>query len=117
MKLNLGLFVIMIFTLGFSAVAFAQTQSSSGAQAGTGKEIFTRKCELCHGSDGAGTPVGKSLKVADLRSALVQKKSDADLSHVISQGKNSMPGFSNDLSADDIKAVLSYVRTLKTKKK
>ena len=116
MKLNLGLSVIMIFTLGFSAVAFAQTKSSS-AQGGTGKEIFANKCELCHGSDGAGTPVGKSLKVADLRSALVQKKSDADLSHVISQGKNSMPGFGNDLSADDIKAVLSYVRTLKMKKK
>jgi cytochrome c6 len=116
MKLNMVWSVIVVFIFGFSAVAFSQTGASS-AQADSGKEVFSHKCVICHGSDGAGSAVGKSLKVADLRSPLVQKKSDTDLSHIISEGKNSMPPFGSDLSADDIKAVLSYVRTLKTKKK
>jgi len=116
MKSSLVLSAIVVFAMGFSETAFTQTQSSS-TEGGVGKEIFAHKCELCHGNDGAGTPVGKNLKVADLRSALVQKKSDADLSHVISQGKNSMPPFGNGLSNDDMKAVVSYIRTLKTKKK
>jgi len=116
MKLTLVLSAIVIFTAASSLVAFTQTQPSS-ADNGAGKEIFVHKCELCHGSDGAGTAVGKGLKVADLRSALVQKNSDSDLSHVISQGKNGMPAFGNDLSADDIKALVLYVRTFKAKKK
>jgi len=113
MKLSMVLYTIVIFVVGFSAAAFSQTAASSSQS----KEIFARKCETCHGSDGAGTPVGKSLKVADLRSLLVQKKSDADLEHVISEGKNSMPPFGNALSSDEVKALVSYVRTLKAKKK
>jgi len=113
MKLSVGLSTIVIVVVGFSAVAFSQTAASSSQS----KEIFARKCETCHGSDGAGTPVGKSLKVADLRSLLVQKKSDADLEHVISEGKNSMPPFGSSLSPDEVKALVSYVHTLKTKKK
>ena len=116
MKLSMVLSTIVIFAAGFSTVAFSQTDGSSN-QGRSAKEIFTHKCVTCHGNDGAGTPVGKSLKVADLRSVLVQKKSDTDLSHVISQGKNSMPAFGNDLSPDEEKAMVSYVRTLKTKKK
>jgi mono/diheme cytochrome c family protein len=115
MKLSMVLFAIMIFAIGSSAAAFSQTDGASTQE--SGKEIFTHKCVTCHGSAGAGTPVGKSLKVADLRSVLVQKKSDADLSHVISEGKNSMPAFGNDLSPEEVKAMVSYVRTLKTKKK
>jgi cytochrome c6 len=110
------LFMIVMFAVAFSNAAFSQTEASS-TQGGSGKEFFTHKCETCHGGDGAGTPVGKSLRVADLRSVVVQKRSDADLSHVISEGKNSMPAFGGDLSPDEIKAIVSYVRTLKTKKK
>jgi cytochrome c6 len=81
-----------------------------------GAEIFKSKCVVCHGPDGSGnTSVGKSLKVADLRSAEIQKKSDAELTQSISDGKNNMPGFKGDLSDDDIHTVLSYVRTLAAK--
>ena len=115
MRSSLVWSAIILFIFGFSVAVFSQTEASSAQS--SGKEIFAHKCVTCHGNDGAGSPVGKSLKVSDLRSPLVQKKSDADLSHVISEGKNSMPPFGNDLSADDIKAVLSYIRTLKARKK
>ena len=70
----------------------------------------------CHAKDGSGdTPVGKSLQSADLRSPEVQKKSDADLTESISEGKGNMPAFKTLLSADEIHSVLGYVRTLAAK--
>ena len=53
---------------------------------------FKTKCAPCHGADGSGqTPVGKNLKVRDLRSAEVQKLSDAEITKVLTDGKGKMP--------------------------
>ncbi len=59
--------------------------------------------------------MGKSLQSADLRSPEVQKKSDAELTESISEGKGNMPAFKTLLSEDDVHSVLSYVRTLAPK--
>src|SRR6202035_2403012 len=78
-----------------------------------GASVFKAKCVTCHGPDGSGnTPVGKSLQVADLRSPEVQKKSDAELTESVTEGKGNMPAFKTILSEDEIHAVLKYVRTL-----
>jgi len=61
--------------------------------------------------------MGKTLKVPNLRTALIQKKGDAKLTQVIAQGKANMPAFGTALSADEIKDVVAYVRTLVPKKK
>jgi mono/diheme cytochrome c family protein len=68
---------------------------------------------MCHGADGHGSEMGKSLKVKDLTSQEVQSQTDAQLSHVISEGKNNMPPFKGSLSKDEIANVVRYVRTLK----
>jgi mono/diheme cytochrome c family protein len=77
-----------------------------------GAAIYTTKCAPCHGADGSGqTPVGKSLKVRDLRSPEVQKLSDAEITRVVADGKGKMP--KSKLEAADIKAVVGFIRTLK----
>lgn len=77
-----------------------------------GTAIYKTRCTPCHGADGSGqTPVGKSLKVPDLRSAEVQKLSDAEIAKVLANGKGKMPA--STLSAADIKAVTGFIRTLK----
>ena len=76
-----------------------------------GAAVYKSKCVTCHGPDGAGTAVGKSLKVADLRSAAVQSRSDAELIQIISDGKDNMPGFKGTITDDEITAVLAHVRT------
>jgi len=77
-----------------------------------GAAIYKTKCAPCHGPDGSGqTPVGKSLKVRDLRSAEVQKMSDAEITKVLMDGKGKMPA--SKLAAADIKAVIGFIRTLK----
>jgi cytochrome c6 len=80
-----------------------------------GASVYKSKCVTCHGQDGGGTSVGKSLQVADLRSEEVQKKSDADLIQAVSEGKGNMPGFKGDITDDEIHAAVAFVRTLATK--
>ena len=77
-----------------------------------GAATYKTKCAPCHGPDGSGkTPVGKSLKVRDLRSPEVQKLSDAEITKVVMDGKGKMPA--SKLAAADVKAVIAFIRTLK----
>jgi|SRR6185436_9080421 len=79
-----------------------------------GAATFKSKCAMCHGPDGAGqTAMGKSLKLRDLRSAEVQKQTDAALVKWITDGKGKMPSYKGKLAPADIDAVVAYIRTLK----
>jgi len=77
---------------------------------------FKTKCALCHGPDGSGSEVGKSMNVPDFRSQAVQNVSDAELAQVISDGKSGMPSFKNSLTADQIHALVKHIRKLAAKK-
>jgi cytochrome c6 len=79
-----------------------------------GAETFKAKCAMCHGPDGKGqTAMGKNLNLRDLGSADVQGQSDADLTKIITDGKGKMPKYEGKLTPDQIKEVVSYIRTLK----
>ncbi len=77
---------------------------------------FHTKCAVCHGEDGGGSPVGKTLNVPDLRSPAVQKQADAALAQIISDGKGGMPSFKDSLSADQIHGLVTHIRSLAQKK-
>jgi len=80
------------------------------------EKLFKTKCAACHGADGKGeTPMGKTNKLRDLGSADVQKESDADLTAMISTGKNKMPPYGKSLTADQIKGLVGYIRSLAKK--
>lgn len=79
--------------------------------------LYKSKCAMCHGADGSGdTPTGKAMKVTDLRSAEVQKQTDAQLIASTTTGKNKMPAFKGKLTDDQIKDLVKYVRELAKKK-
>jgi mono/diheme cytochrome c family protein len=83
---------------------------------GDGAAIFKAKCTSCHGADGSGqTPVGKTMKLRDLRSADVQKQTDVELTKIISGGKGKMPPYGKQLSEADVAALIAHIRTLKAK--
>jgi mono/diheme cytochrome c family protein len=110
-----SIFLLMIFvvlTLFVASIAWANPAPDSAASSAT----FRAKCAMCHGPDGAGSTVGKSMNVPDLRSPAVQKLPDAQLAQVISDGKGGMPPFKNSLSEDQIHSLVSYVRSLHQKK-
>lgn len=75
--------------------------------------LYKSKCAGCHGPDGAGqTAAGKAMKVGDFHDADVQKMSDADLTNVVSMGKNKMPGYAKTMKPEEIKGLVAYVREL-----
>src|SRR6516162_6600887 len=78
--------------------------------------LFKSKCAPCHGPDGkAQTPMGKTLKIRDLGSSEVQSQSDAQLTEIVTKGKNKMPAFDGKLSKEQITGLVAYVRELSKK--
>ena len=74
--------------------------------------LFKSKCAACHGADGTGSSMGKKMGAHDFTSADVQKMSDAELTDIITNGKNKMPKYGS-LSPDEVMGLVAYIRTLK----
>src|SRR5438309_11177591 len=83
-------------------------QPANNSAAGT----YRTDCVSCHGPDGRGSAVGKSIHAADFHSAQVQQQSDAQLAGVIAEGRGNMPAFGTRLSKGQVDALVKYVRTL-----
>ena len=95
--------VILAFAMVFSTLSLAQ-----------GADTFKAKCAMCHGPDGKGdTAMGKKFAVKDLGSAEVQSKSDADLTTIITKGKDKMPAYDGKLTNEQIEGLVKFIRTLK----
>src|SRR5271166_4462400 len=95
------------------ATAFAVVLSISlCASAQDAAATFKSKCAGCHGADGTGSAMGKKMGAHDFTSADVQKMSDAELTDVITNGKNKMPKYAS-LKPEEIKGLVAYIRTLK----
>lgn len=73
---------------------------------------FKAKCAMCHGADGKGSAVGQKMGAHDFTSPEVQKMSDAELTEVITKGKNKMPSYAGKLQEGDIKGLVGYIRQL-----
>jgi cytochrome c6 len=110
-----SLFLLMLFVgLTLAVASIAQTNPApDSADAGA---TFRTKCVMCHGPDGAGSQVGKSMNVPDLRSPEVQKLPDAQLAQLISDGKGGMPPFKSSLSEDQIHSLVAHIRTLRARR-
>jgi len=81
-----------------------------------GPALYKAKCAGCHGATGAGdTSVGKSLKVTPLSGADVQKLSDADIQKVITGGKGKMPAIGKTFTPDQLKALVTVIRSFAKK--
>jgi len=91
-------------------------RANPGPDSAAANAMFRTKCAMCHGQDGAGSAVGKSMNVPDLRSPVVQKSSDAELAQLIANGKAGMPAFKGSLSADQIHDLVTHIRSLHQKK-
>lgn len=77
------------------------------------EKIYKTNCVLCHAADGSGSsPSGKALGAKDLRSDMVQKKTDAEIAELITQGKGKMPAFGKKLKPEDITKLVAYIRAL-----
>jgi mono/diheme cytochrome c family protein len=94
--------------------------SAMSARAADAKANWDANCAQCHGKSGnADTKMGKTLNAKDLTDAKVQAAfTDAKATQSITEGvkengKTTMKAFGGKLTADEIKALVAYVRTLK----
>lgn len=83
---------------------------------GDSEKLYKSKCAMCHSADGSGSsPAGKAMNVPDLRSEAVQKQTDAQLTDIVTNGKNKMPAYKGKVTADEIKGLVGYMRGLAKK--
>jgi cytochrome c6 len=108
--------ILLLLFAGRALFVASIARANPGPDAAAGSATFPTKCAMCHGQDGGGSEVGKSMNVPDLRSPIVQKLPDAQLEQIISAGKGGMPPFKGSLSEDQIHSLVAHIRSLHQKK-
>src|ERR1035438_334950 len=106
-----------LLTLSIAIIAV----SALSASAADAKANYESNCAKCHGADGKGqTKMGQKLGVKDYTDAKVQAdlKDDAAIKAIKeglkdADGKTLMKAF-DTLSDEEVKALVQYVRSLKT---
>jgi cytochrome c len=108
-----------------AATMLAWTQSGAGANdkksaptrdsVARGKDVFDKKCGLCHNPDSDVKKIGPGLKGIFKRGTFTintNKVTGQSLKLWIETGDALMPPFKDVLDANQIKDVVAYVRTL-----
>ncbi len=97
------------------AKAPAKKAASSGAAAARGKELFEKKCGICHYADSDAKKIGPGLKGISKRGTFTvnnNKVTDETLKTWIENGDTQMPPFKDVLEPAEIKDVIAYVKAL-----
>jgi mono/diheme cytochrome c family protein len=97
---------IAVLVLTIAVALFILIPSLSWAE--DGGALYKAKCAACHGADAAGKP---AMKAPSLIDAATKAKSDADLTKAIAETAKHPPAVKG-VSADDAKAIVTYLRTL-----
>jgi cytochrome c6 len=99
-----------VFTLATALAVVLSLSLPAGAQ--DASALYKSKCAGCHAADGTGSAMGKKMGAHDFTTDEVQKMSDAELTDIITSGKNKMPKYGS-LKPEEIKGLVAYIRTLK----
>ena len=126
MKRTYALLAIAALTL--TGVALAQdapkpekndkkktTNGASSAAVAHGKDLFEKKCAVCHYADSDQKKIGPGLKGLYKRGTFTvnnNKVTDETLKTWIENGDNLMPPFKDVLEPNEIKDIIAYVKTL-----
>ena len=93
-----GVFVVLLFT----------NQGTSGSPSSPGAAIFAANCARCHGSDGGG---GLGPQLSDGK-VVKDFPDENDQISFVTHGQGGMPAFGKVLTAEQIRQVVAYTRTL-----
>ena len=103
---------------------FAQTQRkdsnarpivtvSAADQTAFGKDLFRQYCASCHFAETSAQKIGPGFKGMYARPFSDGKKvTDAGLTRWIEAGGKDMPGFKETMRPEQIRALISYIKTL-----
>lgn len=98
-------------------VKMANPVKSDDESLKTGKEVWVKHCQSCHGKQGKGDgSKAAQLKTApgDFSKADVHAQTDGALYYKIAEGRDDMPAFKKKIpDQDEVWAVVNYMRTFK----
>src|ERR1700753_3502209 len=123
---NRNFIVVGIGILAVASAVYAQDDANpstkkSGASAASsaaverGKEVFDKKCSVCHYADSDAKKIGPGLKGIGKRGTFTvnnNKVTDESLKTWIENGDTMMPPFKDVLEPAQIKDVVAYVKPL-----
>ncbi len=113
-RLHFHLLLLWIIAMLLPSLVWAQGQAEKG------RSLYVRHCARCHGADGRMGPMANMLPVAPRNladRAYMQTRTGEQLFEVIKHGGSAlglsptMPGFSNQLSDEQVWDTVAYVRT------
>ena len=122
--MNRNYLILGIATLAVAGAVLAQdppakkappAAKGSSAAAARGKEVFDKKCGICHFADSDAKKIGPGLKGIGKRGTFTvnnNKVTDETLKTWIENGDTLMPPFKDVLDPAQIKDVIAYVKTL-----
>ena len=92
-------------------LVFGLVAAAAPAEDDAGKALYDKKCAMCHGKDGVAKPMAKGS--ANLNDVDWQKANTVEaITRITADGKDKMPAYAEKLSADEIKAIATYVKKL-----
>jgi len=97
------------------AKAPAKKTGGNSAAAARGKDLFEKKCGICHYADSDAKKIGPGLKGISKRGTFTvnnNKVTDETLKAWIENGDTLMPPFKDVLEPAQIKDIIAYVKTL-----
>jgi len=100
--LSLKTVLVALLAIGLIAACAAPAFADDAAA------TYKAKCAACHGPDGKGGKMG----TRDFASPEVKAETDAQLTDIITKGKGKMPSYTGKLKDDEIKGLVTYVRSL-----
>jgi len=72
--------------------------------------LFRQNCAICHGQEANGKEVDGKL-IPSLRYGSAATKSEEEIYQQIKEGKLPMPSFKNQLTEDEIRKMVRFVRS------
>ncbi|MFQ5678951.1 MAG: c-type cytochrome [Gemmatimonadota bacterium] len=83
----------------------------------SGMTIFKQHCAICHGEEGRGDgPAAAGIRPAPANFTDPERVADLsfeEMVHTVTTGKGYMPAFGSVLRPEEIREVVTYIRTLK----
>lgn len=121
--MNRASVVVVIAVLATAGTLLAQNpppkssekKSTSGSSAVRGKAVFGEKCAVCHNANSTEKKIGPGLKGLSRRGTFTvnsNKITDESLKAWIENGNTLMPPFRDALTAEQIKDLMAYLKTL-----
>jgi cytochrome c553 len=71
--------------------------------------LFRQNCAICHGQEADGKEINGKL-IPSLRYGEAAQKSEQEIYDQIANGKLPMPAFKNQLTDDEIKRMVKFIR-------